>query len=115
MHFKRSNRTDLPTNEQVEDQTKKKERKLPADGLKSYVFLQGDSYSAVGFCISRVLVCMLLKQSKGYRIGESGKRNVSSTHSFFVNDWNQYQESHKVLKDVSEIGPKLYSNVIKVR
>lgn len=37
MHFKRSNRTDLPTNEQVEDQTKKKERKLPADGLKSYV------------------------------------------------------------------------------
>ena len=32
-------------------------------------FLQGDSYSPVGFCISEILVCLLLQQSKGYRDG----------------------------------------------
>ena len=29
-------------------------------------FLQGESYSPAGFCISEIPVCLLLKQSKGY-------------------------------------------------
>ena len=34
-------------------------------------------------------------------MGEHGNRNVS--HSFFMHDLKQNQESHKVLKDVNEI------------
>ena len=40
-------------------------------------FLQRDSYSPVGFCISEILVCRLLQQSRGYRNGSPGKRDVS--------------------------------------
>ena len=40
-------------------------------------FLQRDSYSPVGFCISEILVCRLLLQSRGYRNGSPGKRDVS--------------------------------------
>ena len=66
-------------------------------------FLQGDSYSPVGFCITEIPVCKLLQQSKGYRRGEPGNRDVSRTHSLFVDDLKQYQENHKALKDVNEI------------
>ena len=66
-------------------------------------FLQGDSYSPVGFCISEIPVCKLLQQSKGYRIGEPGNRIVNRTHSLFVDDLKQYQESHQKLKDVNEM------------
>ena len=31
-------------------------------------FLQGDSYYPVGFCISKIPVCILLQHSHGYRI-----------------------------------------------
>ena len=65
-------------------------------------FLQGDSYSPVGFCISEIPLCKLLKQSKGYRMREPRNRNVSKTHSLFVDDLKQYQESRKVLKHVKE-------------
>ena len=44
-----------------------------------------------------------MQQSKGYRMGEPGNRFVLRTHSLFVDDMKQYQESHKVLKDVNEI------------
>ena len=37
-------------------------------------FLQGDSYSPVGVCISEIPVCKLLQQSKGYRMGAPGNR-----------------------------------------
>lgn len=33
-------------------------------------FLQGRSYSPVGFCVPEILVCKLPQQSKGYRMGE---------------------------------------------
>ena len=66
-------------------------------------FLQGDSYSPVGFCISEVPVCLLLQQSKGYRMGPPECRDISRTHSLFVDDLKQYQESHETLKDVNEI------------
>ena len=34
---------------------------------------------------------------------EPGNRNVSRTHSLFVDDPKQYQKSHKVLKDLNQI------------
>ena len=66
-------------------------------------FLQGDSYSAVGFCISEIPVCILLQHSRGYRMGEPGNRIMKRTHSLFLDDLEVYQESHNVLKNVNEI------------
>ena len=66
-------------------------------------FLQGDSYSPVGFCISEIPVCKLLQDPKGYRMGQSRNRGVKRTHSLFVDDLKVYQESHKTLKDVNEM------------
>ena len=40
-------------------------------------------------------------KSTGWEI--PGNRNVSWTHSLFVDDMKQYQESHNVLKDVNVI------------
>ena len=65
-------------------------------------FLQGDSYSPVGFCISEIPVCRLLQQSRGYRMGPPGGRDVSRTHSLFVDDLKVYQESHEIIKEVNE-------------
>ena len=36
-------------------------------------------------------------------MGEPGNRIVHRTHSLFVDDLKQYQESHKMLKDVNQI------------
>ena len=66
-------------------------------------FLQGDSYSPVGFCISEIPVCRLLQQSSVYRMGPPGSRDVSRTHSLFVDDLKLYQESHEILRDVNEV------------
>ena len=60
-------------------------------------FVQGDSYSSVGFCISEIPVCILLQHSRGYRIGEPGNRIVKRTHSLFVGDLKLYQESRNAL------------------
>ena len=66
-------------------------------------FLQGDSYSPVGFCISEIPVCKLSKQSKGYRMGAPGNRSISRTHSLFIDDLKQYQESYEIIKEVNGI------------
>ena len=66
-------------------------------------FLQGDSYSPVGFYISDIPVCKQLQESKGYRMGQPEKIDVKRTHSFFVDDLKAYQENHKTLKDVNEM------------
>ena len=66
-------------------------------------FLQGDSYSPIGFCITEIPVCILLQHSRGYRMGEPGNRVVKRTHSLFVDDLKVYQESHKALKILNEI------------
>ena len=66
-------------------------------------FLQGDSYSPVGFCITEIPVCILLQHSRGYRMGEPGNRVIKRTHSLFVDDLKVYQQSHKALKIVNEI------------
>ena len=56
-------------------------------------FLQGDSYSLVGFCLTEIPVCNILQETKRYRIGAPGARNVKRTHSLFVDDLKAYQES----------------------
>ena len=58
-------------------------------------FLQGDSYSPVGFCISEIPVCKLLQESKGYRMGQPGKRDVKRTQSWFVDE-----ENHKCIRKI---------------
>ena len=59
-----------------------------------------DSYSPVGFCITEIPIA---KQSKGYRMGEPGKRDVNRTHSLFVDELKVYQESHNLLKEINEV------------
>ena len=36
-------------------------------------------------------------------MGPPGNRDVSRTHSLFVDDLKVYQESHEILRDVNEI------------
>lgn len=66
-------------------------------------FLQGDSYSPVGFCLSEVPIGMLLSETRGYRMGPPGHRTVKRTHSLFVDDLKMYQESHELLSAVNEM------------
>ena len=66
-------------------------------------FLQGDSYSPVGFCISEIPVCQLLQQNRGHRMGLPGSRDVSRTHSLFADDLKVHQESHEILRDLNQV------------
>ena len=66
-------------------------------------FLQGDSYSPVGFCLTEVPVCTLIKNTRRYRMGKPGERRLKRTHSFFTDDLKVYQENHKRLEVVNEM------------
>ena len=57
----------------------------------------------IGFCISEIPVCELLQESKGYCMGQPGRRDVKCTHSLFLDDLKVYQESHKTLKDINKM------------
>ena len=61
-------------------------------------FLQGDSFSPVGFCLTEVPVMMLLEETDGYRMGAPGERTIIRTHSLFIDDLKVYQENHKKLE-----------------
>ena len=65
-------------------------------------FLQGDSYSPVGFCLTEIPVAMLLEGPEGYRMGPPGNREVIRTHSLFIDDLKVYQENHARLEVVNE-------------
>ena len=65
-------------------------------------FLQGNSYSPVGFCLTEVPVAMLIDESDGYKMGLKGEERVKRTHSLFVDDLKIYQESHQKLEIVNE-------------
>ena len=80
-----------------------KERNLPADVLKSCVgFYKEIVTDWLGFAyLSYRYVSYYNKAKAG--MGERGNRNMSRTHSLFVDDLKQYQEIHKVLKYVNEI------------
>ena len=66
-------------------------------------FPQDEIYSPVGFCISEIPICLLLQESKEYRMKQPGKRDVKRTLILFMYDLNMYQESHKTLKDKNEM------------
>ncbi len=66
-------------------------------------FLQGDSYSPVGFCLTEVPVSMLLAETKGYEMGTPGQRQTKTTHSFFIDDLKVYQENHQRLAIANEM------------
>ena len=65
-------------------------------------FLQVESFSIVGFCLTKVPVAMLIEQSDGYMMGPLGNRNLKRTHSLFINDLKIYQQNHEKLKMVNE-------------
>ena len=66
-------------------------------------FLQGDSFSPVGFCLTEVPVAMLMEGSDGYKMGKGGERRVKRTHSLFIDDLKIYQETHQKLQIVNEM------------
>ena len=65
-------------------------------------FLQGDSYSPVGFCLTEVPITELVKLSRGYVMGLAGQRELKRTHSLFIDDLKLYSNSHENLKVVNE-------------
>ena len=64
-------------------------------------FLQGDSFSAVGYCLSEVPIGLLIKKSKGYQMGRPGNRDIARTHSLFIDDLKLYQKNHRELTAVN--------------
>ena len=65
-------------------------------------FLQGDSFSPVGFCLTEVPISMLIQESEGYRMGPPGDRNLRRTHSLFIDDLKIYQQNHAKLQLVND-------------
>lgn len=66
-------------------------------------FLQGDSFSPVGFCLTEVPIAMLLEDSEGYLMGPPGSRLLKKTHSLFIDDLKIYQHNHEKLKVVNDM------------
>ena len=66
-------------------------------------FLQGDSFSPVGFCLTEVPVAMLMEGSDGCKIRKGGKRVDKRTHSLFIDDLKIYQENLQKLQIVNEM------------
>ena len=66
-------------------------------------FLQGDSFSPVGFCVCEIPVMMLIDKVQGYRMGPPACRIVNRTHSLFLDDLKVYQETEEQLELTNEI------------
>ena len=66
-------------------------------------FLQGDSYSPVGFCLTEVPITMMLEETDGYKMGKAGQRETKRTHSLFIDDLKVYQRNHAKLEIANEI------------
>ena len=65
-------------------------------------FLQGDSYTPVGFCLTEVPVSMLLEETDGYKMGQKDDERVKRTHSLFIDDLKTYQENQQKLEIANE-------------
>jgi hypothetical protein len=50
------------------------------------IFLQCDSYSPVGFCLTEIPIAMMLEETDGYKMGQPGERDLKKTHSLFIDD-----------------------------
>ena len=53
-------------------------------------FLQGDSWSPVGFCLCEVLIGIMVSQTSGYLMGAPGAKEIKLTHSLFIDDFKTY-------------------------
>ena len=60
-------------------------------------FLQGDSYSSVGFCLTEMPIAMLLDETEGSKLDQPVRRYIKRTHSLFIDDLKVYQENHQKL------------------
>ena len=62
--------------------------KVTTSRVKNIVkgFLQGDSYSSVGFCLTEVPVAVLIEESDGYKMGRKGEERVKRIYSLFLDD-----------------------------
>ena len=65
-------------------------------------FLQGDSHSPVGFCLTEVSIAMLLDETEGYKLGQPGRRCIKMTHSLFIDELKVYQKNHQKLEVTNE-------------
>ena len=61
-------------------------------------FLQGDSYSPVGFCLSEVPIGMLISDAPGYEMGAPNERRTRKTHALFIDDLKIYSEDHSSME-----------------
>ena len=61
-------------------------------------FLQGDSYSPVGFCLTEKPIAMLLNETEGCKLDQPGRRCIKRTHSLFIDDLKVYQENRQKLE-----------------
>lgn len=59
------------------------------------VFLQGDSYSMVWFCLTEVSVSFLKEEPYGCTMGQRDEERVHKTNSLFIDDLTIYQEIHQ--------------------
>ena len=64
-------------------------------------FLQDDSYSPVGFCTTEVPITILLEETSGYEMGQTGQLNVKRMRSLFVDSLNVNQESYHKLEIIN--------------
>ena len=65
-------------------------------------FLEGDSYSPVGFCVTEMPIVMLLDEAEGYKLCQPGRRCIKRMHSLFIGDLKVYQENHQMLEIANE-------------
>ena len=65
-------------------------------------FLQGDSYTPVGFCLTEVPISMLLEETDGYKMGQKDEERVKRTHSLSIDDLKTYQENQQKLEIANE-------------
>ena len=53
-------------------------------------FLQGDTYSPVGFLCTEIPATMLLEESDGYPMGSPSKREIERSRSLIIDDLKTY-------------------------
>ena len=63
-------------------------------------FLQGDSFSPVGFCLTEISIVMMLEEAAGYKMEGGG--DCKRTHTLFIDDLKLYSSGHQKLQLVNE-------------
>ena len=77
--------------------------KIRLEVTKEKIRPAGDSYSPVGLCLTEVPIAMMLEETDGYKMGQPEERDLTRTHSFFINDLKVYQENQQKLEIVNEM------------